>query len=212
MLTLAIDTTAAFGSIALCDAAGVKEETLLHEPQGFSSALFEQIEALLARQRVRLAEIELFAGASGPGSFTGVRIGLAAIKGLAEVLGRPAIAISNLEALSSFGTADLRAPVIDARRGEVYGGLYDGAGHAVVPEIVAPFPKLVSLLEGRDFEWISMDPELFPSVAMTRAPRALAAAIARIAIQRLVNGGVSEPAAIEANYVRRSDAELLWKS
>src|SRR5215472_15759841 len=216
MITLAIDTTAAFGSIALCDGAGVKEEILLHEPQGFSAALFEQIEALLARQHVRLAEIELFAGASGPGSFTGVRIGLAAIKGLAEVLSKPAIAISNLEALSSFGFAALRAPVIDARRGEVYGGLYDSAGHAVVPEIVAPFPKLVSLLEGRDFEWISMDPELFPSVApsvtMTRAPRALAAAIARIAMQRLANGAISEPAAIEANYVRRSDAELLWKS
>ncbi|HKD07864.1 MAG TPA: tRNA (adenosine(37)-N6)-threonylcarbamoyltransferase complex dimerization subunit type 1 TsaB [Bryobacteraceae bacterium] len=212
MITLAIDTTAAFGSIALCDGAGVKEEILLHEPQGFSAALFSQIEALLARQRVRLAEIDLFAGASGPGSFTGVRIGLAAIKGLAEVLSKPAIAISNLEALSSFGTAALRAPVIDARRGEVYGGLYDSAGRPVVPEIVAPFPKLVSLLEGRDFEWISMDPELFPSVTMTRAPRALAAAIARIAMQRLANGGVSEPAAIEANYVRRSDAELLWKS
>ncbi len=212
MLTLAIDTTAAFGSIALCDADGAKEDVLLHEPKGFSAALFTQIEAILTRQRIRLAEIELFAGASGPGSFTGVRIGLAAIKGLAEVLGKPAIAVSNLEALASFGTAALRAPVIDARRGEVYGGLYDAAADAIVSEIVAPFPKVVSLLEGRDFEWISMDPELFPSVQMTRAPRALAPAIARIAMQRLANGAVSEPAAIEANYVRRSDAELLWKS
>src|SRR5947209_1310447 len=166
MLTLAIDTTAAFGSIALCDANGVKEEILLHEPQGFSAALFNQIEALLARQGVRLPEIDLFAGASGPGSFTGVRIGLAAIKGLAEVLGKPAIAVSNLEALASFATAPLRAPVIDARRGEVYGGLFDSGGHTVVPEVVAAFPKLAALLEGREVEWVSMDPELFPSVAM----------------------------------------------
>jgi tRNA threonylcarbamoyladenosine biosynthesis protein TsaB len=212
MLTLAIDTTAAFGSIALCDANGVKEEILLHEPQGFSAALFGQIEALLAQQSVRLTEIDLFAGASGPGSFTGVRIGLAAIKGLAEVLGKPAIAVSSLEALASFATAPLRAPVIDARRGEVYGGLFDSTGHPVVPEVVAAFPKLVALLDGREVEWVSMDPELFPSVAMTRAPRALAAAIARLAMQRFADGDVAEPAAIEANYVRRSDAELLWKS
>ncbi len=83
MLTLAVDTTAEFGSIALADHNAVREELLLHAPAGFSNVLFGAIEALLARQRVSLSEIDLFAGASGPGSFTGVRIGLSAIKGLA---------------------------------------------------------------------------------------------------------------------------------
>ena len=94
MVTLAIDTTAEFGSVALADENGVRDEVLVHAPQGFSQVLFGEIEALLERQRIRLAEIELFAGASGPGSFTGVRVGLAAIKGLAEVLARRAIAVS----------------------------------------------------------------------------------------------------------------------
>ena len=74
MLTLAVDTTADFGSVALADENGVRGEVLLHAPQGFSHVLFGAIEALLASQSVRLAEIQLFAGASGPGSFTGVRV------------------------------------------------------------------------------------------------------------------------------------------
>ena len=96
MLTLAVDTTANFGSIALADENGVREEVLLHAPQGFSNVLFGEIEALLVRQGVLLPEIDLFAGASGPGSFTGVRVGLSAIKGLAEVLGKRVVAVSNL--------------------------------------------------------------------------------------------------------------------
>src|SRR5580693_8821142 len=99
MLTLAVDTTAEFGSIALADEQGVGEEVLLHAPEGFSQVLFGAIEMLLTRQRVGLAEIELFAGAAGPGSFTGVRIGLSAIKGLAEVLGKRVVPVSNLEVL-----------------------------------------------------------------------------------------------------------------
>jgi tRNA threonylcarbamoyladenosine biosynthesis protein TsaB len=204
-LTLAVDTTAEFGSIALADeddAAGVREEVRVHAPQGFSQVLFGEIEALLERQGVRLNEIELFAGASGPGSFTGVRVGLAAIKGLAEVLGRPVVAVSNLEALAEFGRSNARATVIDARRGEVYAALYDGAGNQIIPEAVLPIEKFKEVLAGREIEWISQpDSGEMP----------LAGAIARIAIRKAKHGLACDPAAIEANYVRRSDAELLWK-
>src|SRR5256885_1031056 len=136
MLTLAIDTTSDFGSIALADDDGVREEVLLHAPQGFSQILFGHIEALLERQNLKLVDVELFAGASGPGSFNGVRVGLAAIKGLAAVLGRPAAAVSNLAALAEFGERELRAPIIDARRGEVYAAVFDRRGAEVVPECV----------------------------------------------------------------------------
>jgi tRNA threonylcarbamoyladenosine biosynthesis protein TsaB len=203
-LTLAVDTTASFGSIALADANGVREEVPLHAPEGFSNVLFGAIEALLARQGVTLPEIDLFAGASGPGSFTGVRVGLAAIKGLAEVLGKRVVAVSNLEALAEFGTSDARATVIDARRGEVYAALYDAAGRQIVPEVVLPHQRFLSLLPHGEIEWISQD------FAPFNAPRALAAAIARVAIRRAAAGLAQDPAAIEANYVRRSDAELLF--
>jgi tRNA threonylcarbamoyladenosine biosynthesis protein TsaB len=220
MPTLAIDTTAEFGSIALVDSQGTREEILLHAPQGFSGPLFEQIEALLKRHEVQLKDIDLFAAASGPGSFTGVRIGLAAVKGLGEVLGKPVIAVSNLDALAQFGAGDLRAAVIDARRGEVYAALFDRSCAPVIPETVLPFPRFLDLTGTREFEWIATNFDPFRAALMgTRfegyrvitAPRALAGAIGRIAIRRMRDGAVCDPLAIEANYVRRSDAELLWK-
>ena len=198
MLPLAVDTTAESGSIALADENGVRDEVLIHAPQGFSRVLFGEIEALLARQRVGLRDIELFAGASGPGSFTGVRVGLSAIKGLAEVLGKRVVAVSNLEALAEFGTTDMRATVIDAHRGEVYAALYDGSGNAIIPEAVLPLERFTELVDGREVEWI-------------KAPPTIAGAVAAIAIRKAMKGLSQDPAAIEANYVRRSDAELLWR-
>jgi tRNA threonylcarbamoyladenosine biosynthesis protein TsaB len=215
MLTLAVDTTAEFGSIALADGDGVRDEMLLHEPKGFSGVLFQQVEVLLARQEIRLEDIELFAGASGPGSFTGVRVGLAAVKGLGEVLGKPVIAVSNLEALAEYGTAELRATVIDARRGEIFGALFNRSGAQVIPEMVVRFPKFLELLENREFEWVSTDFEPFRAsltgAQLTLAPRALAGAIAQIAVRRFAAGAPADPAGVDATYVRRSDAELLWK-
>ncbi|HXJ41354.1 MAG TPA: tRNA (adenosine(37)-N6)-threonylcarbamoyltransferase complex dimerization subunit type 1 TsaB [Bryobacteraceae bacterium] len=220
MLTLALDTTAEFGSIAVVRGDETIAELLLHAPEGFSGLLFREVDALLARQGITLPEIDLFAAASGPGSFTGVRIGLAAIKGLAEVLGKPAVGVSNLEVLAGFGSAPLRATVLDARRGEVFAALFDSEGKAIIDEQVIRFPRFLELVAEYEFEWISTNFEpfrtalagtRFEAMPETLAPRALAGAIGRMA-QKQFNGGLSgEPAAIEANYVRRSDAELLWR-
>jgi tRNA threonylcarbamoyladenosine biosynthesis protein TsaB len=216
MLTLAVDTTAEYGSIAIADETGVREEVLLHAPQGFSHVLFGEIEPLLKRQALRLSDIDLFAGASGPGSFTGVRVGLSAIKGLAEVLAKKVVAVSNLEAVAEYGTSDARAVVIDARRGEVYAAVYDTAGNQLVQEVVAPFSRFVAMLPETAVEWVSPDDEVLMRLLaesglgpcpITKAPRAVAGAIAQIAMVRKTP---LDPAVIEANYVRRSDAELLY--
>src|SRR4051794_36251495 len=127
MLTLAFDTTAEFGSVALVRSGETMAEALLHAPEGFSGILFREIGALLARESVTLPEVDLFAAASVPASSPGVRIGLAAAKGLAEVMGKPAVGVSNLELLAGFGSAPLRATVLDARRGEVFAALFDAA-------------------------------------------------------------------------------------
>jgi tRNA threonylcarbamoyladenosine biosynthesis protein TsaB len=152
---------------------------------------------LLARNRVSLRDIDCFAAASGPGSFTGVRVGLACVKGLAEALGKPAAGVSNLKALASLGTAPLRAAIIDARRGEVYAAIYDDAGRVVSPEVVTRREQWALALPAGDVEWIEQD---------LGAPRKLAGAIARIAPAEM-----QDPAGLDANYVRRSDAELSWK-
>jgi tRNA threonylcarbamoyladenosine biosynthesis protein TsaB len=194
---LAIDTTAEFGSLAL---AG--EEVLLHAPDGFGSVIFEHIERLLQRLSLRLADLDGFAAASGPGSFTGVRIGLACVKGLAEATAKPAFGVSNLAALARFGSTARRVPVIDARRGEVYAAVYDASGRVIVAETVCPFPTFQALLPEGPVEFITRNEE---------TPQALAAMIARIAEERLAAGDPGDPAALDANYVRRSDAELLFK-
>jgi tRNA threonylcarbamoyladenosine biosynthesis protein TsaB len=228
MLTLAFDTTAEFGSLALADETGIRQETLVHAPEGFGQVLFPRIQALLEAQSVSLSDIQLLAAASGPGSFTGVRVGLAAMKGLASVLGVPVAAVSNLAALAEFGTGPLRAALIDARRGEVYAALYGASAEPVIPESVLSFPRLLERLTEelerhsaiQELEWISADFAPFrAALAGTRfekfpvaiAPRALAGAIACIAIRRALAGETRPNAAVEANYVRKSDAELLWK-
>jgi len=219
-LILAVDTTHEFGSLALVRGEDVLDEVLLHAPDGFGHILYGRLTHLLERHARNVADVECFAAASGPGSFTGVRIGLACVKGLAEALGRPAVAVSNLAAMATFGTAPLRATVLDARRGEIYGAVYDARAEAVSPEVVTRFPDWLETLPAADLEFVATDFGPFASALagtrfaqakITTAPRALAGAVGRIASQRLRAGLAQDPAAIDANYVRRSDAELFWK-
>jgi tRNA threonylcarbamoyladenosine biosynthesis protein TsaB len=211
-LLLAIDTTSELGSIALSRGAEVTEEVPLHSPEGFAHVLFGEIQSLLARHSLTLKDLEGIAVTSGPGSFTGVRIGLTAAKGLAEALGLNVAAVSNLQALAVFGTRPLRAVVIDARRGEIYGGIYDSALQVVQDEVVIKFADWVRTLpEGAEIissGCVIPGDVRFPVI---NAPKALAGAAAKVAAQCFEAGRVSAPEEIDANYVRRSDAELLWK-
>jgi tRNA threonylcarbamoyladenosine biosynthesis protein TsaB len=217
---LSLDTTAEIGSLALLRGSELLEEAVLHAPDGYGHILFDHIGRLLARHDLTPDRIDCFAAASGPGSFTGVRVGLAAAKGLAATVSKPVAAVSNLRALSTFGSLPLRAVVLDARRGQVYGAVYSSEGVPVVPETVGAFPAWLASLPPGNFEFVAQDftpfaPALlgtnYASVPVTVAPRALAAAIGRIALGLFLDGEASDPAAIDANYVRRSDAELFWK-
>ena len=219
-MILALDTTHEFGSVALFSGSEVIDETLIHAPEGFGQVLYGHLSRLLERNGRSLRNVECFAAASGPGSFTGVRVGLACAKGLAEAEGRPVVAVSNLQALAAFGSAPLRAAVLDARRGEIYGGLYDAELNAAAPETVASFPLWLQSLPAGPLEFVSLDfgpfraalaGTAFAGASVIEAPRALAGAIARIADGRFRKGLAADPAAVDANYVRRSDAELFWK-
>ena len=215
-MILAVDTTHEFGSLALVEPDHVVEEVLVHSPGGHSQVLFDQLERLLERHEITVQEMECFAVASGPGSFTGVRVGLAAVKGLAEAAAKQVVAVSNLEAIAFFGTARLRAVVIDARRGDVYAAVFDDALSVVLPERVTKFSSWLDTLPEGDLEFLSTDfapfasalvGTWFESAPVRTVPRALAGAIGRIAYQR----PRLDSAIIRANYVRRSDAELFWK-
>lgn len=202
---VALDTTSEFGSIALVEDGATVEEVEIHSPEGFGHVLFPQLQRLLQRHGWRWELVSGYAAASGPGSFTGVRIGLAAVKGLAEASGTRAAAVSTLRAIASFGSAEVRAAVIDARRGEVYGAVFGAGLEALGEESVGPLERwLDSLPPGAEI--VTTAPELLGERAPTLAPRALAAAVGRLAA-----GALTDPAALDANYVRRSDAELFWK-
>jgi tRNA threonylcarbamoyladenosine biosynthesis protein TsaB len=217
---LALDTTSEFGSLAVRANGETVAEVALHSPEGFAHVIFQAIEKLLAEAGKSLDQIDCFAAASGPGSFTGVRIGLSAVKGLAEAMRKPAVGVSNLRAMSSFGNLAHRAVVLDARRGEVFAAIYNAQSEIVVPEAVLKFSSWLETLglPSYEFIWMSGAPfrsalegTRFAETPSVEVPRNLASAVARCAEIDGPSGKWLDPAALDANYVRRSDAELFWK-
>ena len=173
------------------------EEVALYSPDGVSHVLFTEVEKLLARHAIALADIGGYASASGPGTFTGVRAGLTAVKGFAEALSKKVIGVSNLQAMAYFGTAELRAPMLDARRGDVYGALYNSSLEIISEEIVM----------NRE-AWLESLP---PEAEILSEPKLLAGAIGLIAARGFAAGRGMDAEDIDANYVRRADAEMMWK-
>jgi tRNA threonylcarbamoyladenosine biosynthesis protein TsaB len=193
---LAIDTSATNGGIALSRDGALIEAIDITTTTGFDHILFADIDALFKKHHLRAADIACFAAASGPGSFTGLRVALAAVKGLAEAVNKPALAVSNLQAVAWHGTSDLRAPYFDARRQQVYCGLFNSQLEPLAPESVQFFDA-----------WRAALPS---GAALVTFLQSLAPAVAAIAYQRFLTGDLQDPAAIAANYVRQSDAELHW--
>ena len=224
MLLLALDTTRHSGGIALARDGEVLQAVPIEAPTGHGSVIYQQINELLDIRSVHLENIDCYAGASGPGSFTGIRVGLTVAKALAEVHGKPVVPVSNLAALAFAGEGQYRAPVLDARRGEVYAAVYDEQHRVVVDELVSPWEDFLKLLGGREVTFVSTDAKLFeadgaaplpaPSNGSRRAltlSSALVAAVAGLAARRFDSGAALAPEAVDANYVRRPDAELKWK-
>ncbi len=193
---LAFDLTGDSGSLALLDGDEL-HEIALDSADGFAHVVFGEIEKLLSTHGLTLRDIDVFASASGPGSFTGVRVGLTAAKGLAEAVGAKVVAVSNLQALAVFGTSESRAVMIDARRGDIFGAVYNSVLQRIQDEVVM-----------KEDAWRATLPT---DAEIITGSRPLAGAIAKIAAQQLEAGLAKDPAEIDANYVRRSDAELFWK-
>lgn len=177
-------------------------ELCVQAPEGFAHVLFDALQELRQATQIELQEIDCFAAASGPGSFTGVRVALAAAKGLAEAFGKSAAGISNLRALSALGKTDRpRAVSLDARRGEVYSAIYDARLHLTGAESVG-------LLESFRAE---LDPAIQYEFLTQEDATCLAGAVALCAELDGAEGKWNDPAELDANYVRRSDAELFWR-
>ena len=182
----------------------------------FSAELVPQIASLLEKHSFTKDDLAGFAVVSGPGSFTGLRVGLAAIKGLAEALRKPIAAISLLEVIARNGKIEGRlCAALDAGRNEVYVGDYE-----VSAEIRTFSERLLQredfLAEAKHALVVTPDPALADSarqagcrVQEIEYPQA--GVIARIGWERIRRGEIVRPEDLEANYIRRSDAEIFSK-
>jgi len=216
MLVLGVDTSGKNGSIALVRLEQGTPRTLEVVPlQGgtFSAQLVPQISELLQRHRLTKRNIDAFAVVSGPGSFTGLRVGLAAIKALAEVLQKPIATVSLLEVISR--ASEKKGEIVaalDAGRGEIY-----AAGYSVF-ETQTTLRKQ-ELLTFAEFASSNGDREIITSDAkvadlarekglrVTPVAYPRADVIARLGLEKIQAGEVISVEALDANYIRRSDAE-----
>jgi tRNA threonylcarbamoyladenosine biosynthesis protein TsaB len=222
MLLLAADTSGKQGSIAL--ARGKVEggcdiiEVVPLAGGTFSAQLIPQLAELLSKHEFRKQDIEGLAVASGPGSFTGLRIGLAAIKALGEVTGKPIAAVSLLEAVAvSAGLNGIILAALDAGRGEVYLGRYEVAPNQarMVSERLVTRAEFKELAMGGTV--VTPDLSLIDFAKTSGATTILAEvtssdAIGRLGWKKILSGDVVSPEVLEANYIRRTDAEILAKS
>jgi tRNA threonylcarbamoyladenosine biosynthesis protein TsaB len=238
MLILAIDTSTRMGSAALLRDSQVLAEISGLEETPYSTRLFRDIALLQNRADFRLDQIDVFAVAAGPGSFTGLRVGLTAVKAWAEVHGKPIAAVSGLEAIAAesltgeapgASNAPFLAPFLDARRGQIFGAIYrkisgDETSLALASDesilSLEEFLELVKEKSPQSVRLVSPTPEVLPAarivevlpgVSVIQVSAALAPAIGRLGFERAKRGDLVDSLRLDANYVRRSDAEAAWK-
>ena len=219
MLVLALDTTTRQGSCALLRGEDVLAEQVSDTAQPPASRLPGELMTLVDAAGLTLADIGLYAVATGPGSFTGLRVGIATMQGLAFAAGKPLVGVSGLDALAAIArtsgpSPDLIATWVDAWRGEVYAGVYEG-GVAIDEPVVAAPARLLERLRGRSVTFIGDGVAAYRAQILDAAgvdvrladplTPPLAGTLARLAVAA---GERPAPHAIRPLYVRRPDPEL----
>jgi tRNA threonylcarbamoyladenosine biosynthesis protein TsaB len=218
MIVLAVDSSGKEGSLALARAENSTleiVEVLNLDGGNFSAQLVPQIAAMLKKHGLARRDIGGFAVAVGPGSFTGLRVGLAAAKGLAEALEKPVAAVSRLEAVArSSGKQGNVIAALDAGRRQAFVGEYELQGESAsrIKEHLLSWDELGIVAAGRPFA--TPDKNVAEALRQSGAgileiPNPRADVIARIGWKKLVAGDVADIATLEANYIRRTDAEIL---
>jgi len=233
VLTLALDTSSPSGSLAVLREDEVIGSVSSSTGEIYSSRMFRHLDFLLRELSLDLGQFDLFAVTTGPGSFTGLRVGLTAAKGWSEVYRKPIAAIGALEAIAeqSHSQSQYVVPVLNAHRAQLYFGVYrrahrsngrrdltlEGDECVMTPQefsdslreraiddfsIATPTPALVSDVESRN-----ETPLRIEQVSAILAPH-----VGHLGYQRAKRGELVDSLQLDANYVRRSDAELHWKA
>ncbi|NTV48552.1 MAG: tRNA (adenosine(37)-N6)-threonylcarbamoyltransferase complex dimerization subunit type 1 TsaB [Geobacteraceae bacterium] len=228
MNILAIDTSTSFASIAIGVGEQIVAESLLNTNRTLSARLVPEIERLLATAGLAIADIDLFASAIGPGSFTGVRGGIATIQGLALAGAKPCAGFSSLAMLAmNFSLSkSLICPMLDARKGEIYAALYDCSSplpSPVINDSVLPPAAFIDNITA-----VTKEPVIFvgdgallyhAQIAEKLGEQAVFAPFSLhsphsangvlLALHASKYGVLLEPSQLLPAYLRASDAELM---
>jgi tRNA threonylcarbamoyladenosine biosynthesis protein TsaB len=231
VILLALDTCDSRGSVAVLRDDEVLQAIPHEGTEDYSSWVLPTVEKSLKASGLSIRDIDIFAVASGPGSFTGVRMGLTTVKAWSEAYGRKIASVSRLEAIAAQAAdgGQYVAAFVDAHRDQVFGGLYrrQGPGLSLVEdEMVAAPAEFLDWVKERSMNgrvrWISMDPEKMTAQEGWRARAAegesvevstsvVAPFIGRIGRQRALQGRLTDALGLHAQYLRRADAEVFWK-
>ncbi len=227
MRVLAVDTSTLTGAVGLLDGGRAVAESRVNVAVTHGERLLAAIDAALRAARWRLDDVEGFAVALGPGSFTGLRIGITTVKSLAFATGRPVVGVPTLDGLAWMlpFCAFPVCPMLDARKGEVYAALYrtqDGrletlrAARAIAPAALADelardvATPIVFLGDGVATGAPALTAALGPRARLApgflRVPSGLA--VAELGAAALARGETADPAALVPIYLRPSEAEL----
>lgn len=220
-IILSVETATLAGSVAVTEGEVVLAGSVGDPNASHSNTLLSDIDKVLHEARISLSDVDLFAVASGPGSFTGLRIGLATVKGLAETLNRPCAGVPTLHAVAlSAGPSARSIALLPAGRGEVFAQLLSVSSDGVVTELdqathispqklVAKYGSLDDVLwcgEGTIANRVLLEGN--PSWRIAPQSKSLAREIASLALMRFRQNSLEQPDALRAVYVRPSDAEL----
>jgi len=223
MRLLAVDTSSLSCGVAVTDGEGLLSESLLTSRQTHSRHLLGMVEETLVRSGLTLRELDGFSVTVGPGSFTGLRIGMSVVKGLAEVAGKPVAGISTLAALARGASLTDKTilAMLDARKGEVYAACYrpDGKGGVTEvssPEAVGP-EALLSRIDGEIlcvgtgavtygafFRNALKEKAFFAAEYNTVRP----SVVADLALEAFQRGEEIDAGTLTPLYLRKSDAEI----
>ena len=225
---LAIETATPVQALALLDGENLREHRVQHVRYNHGSSLLQNVDQLLSARKIELPDIDLFAVGLGPGSFTGLRVGLATAKALARSVKKPIVGISSLAALAyaaariNPGATVLTA--IDARRREIFGAAYRWTPEGLVSIIddcavdPAEFRERVEAeLEG-PIVLVGDGQSKYPALRQWKHPNLTivppdlatpsAIGVARLSRRAAQADGPADLIALEPNYIRPSDAVL----
>ncbi len=214
LLLLGIDTCGPSGSVALGRLTGQRVEILGQvELAGrtYSSTLVAAVGELLARNGAEVKQLGAIVAVHGPGSFTGVRVGLSVAKGLAEAAGIPVVAVSRLELLA--WKAQTPSAALDAHRHEVF--LHLGRLGAEPQELLAGAAELAGIhlphtpVAVCDEGAAALLAAAWPGAGLVRVPAPTAADALALATPLILEGQFADPALLDGHYLRRSDAEIF---